>query len=70
MIDKAGAQYELAFVVLLEIEAVFGFSRNAHLLIDTLLHTTAQVQAEGRHILTAKCLVRVNNITIVINIWN
>ena len=39
MIDKAGAQYELAFVVLLEIEAVFGFSRNGNLVIDVRIYT-------------------------------
>ena len=71
MIDKAGAQYELAFVVLLEIEAVFGFSRNGNLVIDSILHATAEVQTKGRHRLTAKRLrTGANNITIVINIWN
>ena len=66
MIDKAGAQYELAFVVLLEIEAVFGFSRNGNLIIDSILHATAEVQTKGRHRLTAIRYGLVANIIVIV----
>ena len=47
MIDDASAQYKLTLVVLLEIETVFGFSANGNLISDSILHTTAEVQAES-----------------------